>query len=149
VSIDLIVRGFCTLRPGVAGHEREHPGDVRSSAGSWSTAGSSTSRNGARRIRSTSEFFIGSADWMYRNLGARVEAICPIAERNHRARLWEIINLPLNDRRQAWDMRPDGTYELRSTDGVEPDSDAALGTHELLMRAATASVNQPAHDGSS
>ena len=53
---------------------------------------------------------IGSADWMYRNLLARVEAAAPIEKRPLRERLWEILKIMLKDRRQTWEMRSDGSY---------------------------------------
>jgi polyphosphate kinase len=73
------------------------------------------------------EFYIGSADWMYRNLHARVEAVVPIEQRNLRERLWMILQTMLNDRRQAWDMLPDGSYVQREC------QDGELGTHGILM----------------
>nr|HRO67405.1 hypothetical protein [Pseudobdellovibrionaceae bacterium] len=62
------------------------------------------------------EFYIGSADWMYRNLHARVEAVVPIWERPLKEKLWEILQLSLKDQRQAWDMKSDGSYSQRKSD---------------------------------
>ena len=73
------------------------------------------------------EFYIGSADWMYRNLLARVEAVVPIEQRNLRERLWMILQTMQHDRRQAWDMRPDGSYVQREA------AEGELGTHGILM----------------
>jgi len=71
---------------------------------------------------------------MYRNLHARFEAACPVEERNLRARLWQVLNVSLNDQRQCWDMQSDGTYRLRSPQpGVSDDSPEAAGTHQALM----------------
>ena len=57
------------------------------------------------------EFYIGSAsDWMFRNLSRRVEAAAPVEDRAARERLWEILDICLQDRRQAWSMQPDGSY---------------------------------------
>jgi polyphosphate kinase len=72
-------------------------------------------------------FYIGSADWMYRNLQTRVEATVPIEDRGMRERLWEILQIMRNDRRQAWDMRPDGSYVQR-----KPESVADVGTQQML-----------------
>ena len=47
---------------------------------------------------------------MHRNLSERVEAAVPISERRLRARLWEILEVCLADRRSAWEMQPDGSY---------------------------------------
>ena len=59
------------------------------------------------------EFYIGSADWMYRNLLARVEAVVPIEQPAQRAQCWEILDIMLHDHRQAWDLHPDGSYTQR------------------------------------
>ncbi|HZN66535.1 MAG TPA: hypothetical protein VFB66_14695, partial [Tepidisphaeraceae bacterium] len=85
-------------------------------------------RNGAAE-EIDGQFFIGSADWMYRNLMARVEAVVPIERKPHRERLWEVLRTMLADQRQAWEMRPDGTYVQRKpTDpAIQP------GTHQALM----------------
>ena len=47
---------------------------------------------------------------MYRNLSARVESITPVQQRPLRQRLWDILQIMLNDRRSGWDMQPDGSY---------------------------------------
>ena len=133
VKIDLIVRGFCTLRPGVpglsdnirlcsvVGRFLEH------SRIFWFGAGA-----GADPL--DGEYYIGSADWMYRNLNNRVECAAPIEDRALRQRLWQILQLCLNDQRQCWDMKPDGSYALRSPRNCPPDSPEALGTHAALMQ---------------
>ncbi|MCL2701701.1 MAG: polyphosphate kinase 1 [Phycisphaerae bacterium] len=130
VEIDLIVRGFCCLVPGLPG---------------WSDRIRVTSvigrflehsrifyfRNGAKDP-ADGEFYIGSADWMYRNLQARVEAVTPIEPAPLRARCWQILRLLLTDHRQAWDLQPDGTYIQRTPDKDTPTHEA-LGTHQQLM----------------
>ena len=73
------------------------------------------------------EFLIGSADWMHRNLSERVEAAVPIVERRLRARLWEILEICLADRRNAWEMQPDGSYVQLFPDDGRPAG--AEGTH--------------------
>jgi hypothetical protein len=47
--------------------------------------------------RLAGDYFFGSADWMFRNLSRRVEAVTPVLDRNHRERLWEILNVCLRD----------------------------------------------------
>jgi polyphosphate kinase len=76
------------------------------------------------------EYYIGSADWMYRNLNNRVEAITPIEGRILRERLWAHLAIILGDQRQAWDMQPDGRYVLRYP--TEPE--AQPGTQQTMMR---------------
>jgi polyphosphate kinase len=77
------------------------------------------------------EYYLGSADWMERNLSDRVEAITPIRDRPLRQRLWENLQVMLNDQRQAWDLRPDGSYALRQPPAE--DGRAALGSQQVLM----------------
>ena len=82
------------------------------------------------------EFLIGSADWMYRNLQTRVEAATPIQRPEHKARLWEVLQLCLDDRRQAWQMQADGSYvkvAWRDLDAADP---RAVGVHARLMQSA-------------
>ncbi|HYN04893.1 MAG TPA: polyphosphate kinase 1, partial [Vicinamibacteria bacterium] len=130
VPIDLVVRGFCCLRPGVPGWSESIR--VRSIIGRFLehsrvfhfAAGSEDPLEG--------EFYIGSADWMYRNLSRRVEVATPVSGRGLRERLWEVLEVGLRDERQAWVLDSTGSYSR-----VEPrsgDADAALGTHEVFMR---------------
>ena len=123
VKIDLIIRGFCCLRPQVPGlsdnirvisvigrfleHSRIY----------YFRAGAADPIDG--------EFYLGSADWMYRNLHARVEAIIPIEDRSLKERCWEILQVMLNDQRQAWEMKSNGEF-IQRTGGSQ-------GTHAILM----------------
>jgi polyphosphate kinase len=130
VPIDLIVRGFCCLKPGVPGLSENIR--VMSVIGRflehsrlfWFQNGAADPLDG--------EFFIGSADWMYRNLLARVEAVAPIEARPCRQTCWEILEIMLRDHRQAWDMKPDGSYVQR-TPPPGAESSALAGTHQALM----------------
>jgi polyphosphate kinase len=129
VSIDLIVRGFCVLPPGVTG--------VTDNLRVISILGRFLEhsriyyfQNGAEDPLAGS-FHIGSADWMERNLSERVEAITPIESRAHRQRLWDILQIMLNDRRQAWDMNAEGGYVARV-----PAAGDGPGTHATLMELA-------------
>ncbi|MHC4995879.1 MAG: polyphosphate kinase 1 [Planctomycetota bacterium] len=130
VPIDLIVRGFCCLRPGVEGLSDNIR--VVSVVGRFLEHSRLFHfRNGAEDPVD-GEFFIGSADWMYRNLERRVEAITPIEDHALRRRCWQLLDLTLNDRRQSWDMQPDGSYVQR-----EPrDEEEAEGVQAKLMRLA-------------
>src|SRR5262249_32082508 len=106
VAIDLIIRGFCVLPPGVPGFtERIRVVSVigrflEHSRIYYFQNGEDDPQDGA--------YFIGSADWMERNLSRRVEAITPIEAPHLRRRLWQILQTMLADQRQAWDMHPDG-----------------------------------------
>jgi len=136
VQIDLVVRGFCCIRPGVKGLSDNIR--VSSTIGRflehsrifWFGNGQPDPLDG--------DFYIGSADWMYRNLNTRVECATPIEARRHRERLWEILQFHLNDRRQRWLMKPDGSYEPSDPVAVPVGADAEhpeyIGTHQRLMR---------------
>ena len=108
VPVDLIVRGLCCLAPGVPGLTENIR--IRSIIGRFLehsrifhfAAGAEDPLDGV--------FLIGSGDWMHRNLSERVETAVPILERRLRARLWEILEISLADRRNAWEMQPDGSY---------------------------------------
>src|SRR5690606_29760514 len=76
--------------------------------------------------------YIGSADWMRRNLDDRVEAIAPIEDPTLRNRLKRILTLSLEDQRLAWDLYADGFYIQRHPRD-EPEEE---GLHNLLMRRA-------------
>ncbi len=134
VPIELIVRGLCCLAPGVTGLTEnvrivsiigrflEHSRIFHFAAGSDDP------------LEGT--FLIGSADWMHRNLSERVEAAVPIIDRRLRARLWEILETCLADRRNAWELQPDGSYEQLQPD--PNDTAHREGTHTTLMRLALA-----------
>ena len=131
------VRGFCCVRPGVKGlSENLH---VTSIIGRFlEHSRIFYFRNGASDPVE-GEFYIGSADWMYRNLHARVECVAPIYERNLREELWRYIELCENDQRQTWDMSSDGSYQQRQGQGP--------GIHALLM--SRTRLGAPAEDDGS
>ncbi len=137
VEIDLIVRGFCCLRPGVPGMSERLR--VISIIGRFlEHSRLFYFRNGAEDPID-GEFFIGSADWMYRNLHARVEAIVPVLDRVLREKCWEILQMSLNDQRQVWQMNSDGSYTQRKSN--EP------GLHQALIQL-TKSRNKLAEEAS-
>jgi polyphosphate kinase len=71
---------------------------------------------------------------MHRNLSERVEAVVPIFDRRLRARLWEILELCLADRRDAWELQPDAAYVQ-----LQPEPEDGTGsesTQTALMRIA-------------
>jgi polyphosphate kinase len=135
VSIDLIVRGFCCLRPGVPG--LSHNIRVTSIIGRFLEHSRIFYFRSGQEDPLNGQFYIGSADWMYRNLHMRVEAACPIESRPLRQRLWTILQTCLADQRQCWDMMPDGTYIQRQpAAGAAAESTAHLGTQQRLMNLA-------------
>jgi polyphosphate kinase len=107
VQIDLIVRGMCCLRPGVEGISENIR--VISIVGRYLEH----SRIYYFHNRGQEEVYIGSADWMTRNLDRRVEAIVPVEDPEIVQDLQEILGVMLADNRQAWDLQPDGQYIQR------------------------------------
>ena len=135
VQIDLMVRGFCTLRPGVPGMSENIR--VTSVVGRFLEHSRIFHFGGGHDDPIDGDWFIGSADWMYRNLHNRVEAITPIETRAHRERLWQIVQTGLSDERSAWDMQPDGDYVMRRPAAdADPEAPSTIGTHRALMRMA-------------
>ena len=114
VRIELIIRGMCSLYPGreglsesisvvsIIGQFLEH------SRIFWFGNGGSA------------EVYIGSADWMSRNLDRRVEAVVPVDDAKLRQRLERLLELYLKDNRGAWDMQSDGSFiQRRPEDGED------------------------------
>jgi polyphosphate kinase len=131
VQVDLVVRGFCCLRPGVEGLSPNVR--VRSIIGRFLEHSRIFFFGGGHADPLKGEFFIGSADWMYRNLNTRVEAATPIELTAHRRHLWKILSYCLEDRRQSWLMRQDGVFDPVSTEGVESGDPSMIGVHQRLM----------------
>lgn len=104
VSIDLIVRGICTLRPGLEGVSDNIR--VRSIVGRFLEH----SRIFYFDNNGKEEVYIGSADWMYRNLSRRVELVVPIKGSKLREHLKSILDAYLKDNVNARELRPDGSY---------------------------------------
>jgi len=130
LPVDLIVRGFCTLRPGVPGHTENLR--VRSIVGRFLEHSRIFHFANGEADPRRGEFYIGSADWMSRNLSHRVEVVVPVSAPALRERLWEIIEIGLTDRRQAWELRADGSYERLQPSGNASGAELE-GTHRTLM----------------
>ena len=133
VRIDLIVRGFCCLRPGVKGITETI--SVRSIIGRFLEHSRIFYFANGKDDPLDGEFFIGSADWMNRNLSKRIEVVAPILASGPRQRLWTILDICLRDTRQAWVLGEDGNYSQIHPDKA-PDGPEALGTHLELMNLA-------------
>jgi polyphosphate kinase len=106
VEINLVVRGICTLRPGVPARSER----VRV----VSIVGRFLEHSRIYRFANggSPRYFIGSADLRPRNLRRRVEVLVPIDDTEQRRRLDEILALYLDDP-TAWELRSDGSYEPR------------------------------------
>jgi len=123
VSIDLIIRGICCLRPGIPG--------VSDNINVISVIGRflEHSRIFYFQNDNSEELYLGSADWMTRNLSRRVEAVTPIQDEKLVKDLQEVLGIMLADNRQAWELNSDGIYVQRKND-QDPE---AKGTHQTLM----------------
>ncbi len=126
VQISLIVRGNCRIRPGLPG--------ISDNIEVISIIGRNLEHHRIFYFENNGDplYFIGSADWMMRNLSARVEAITPIEDVNLQRQLQIILDICLQDQRQAWKMMPDGRYRRRRW-VADAEGPAALGTHKTLM----------------
>lgn len=131
VQIDLIVRGFCCIRPGVEGLSQNIR--VRSVIGRFLEHSRIFYFGAGREEPLEGEFYIGSADWMYRNLQTRVEAATPIERSEHRRVLWTALEYSLQDVRQSWQLKSDGSYERVDDAGIAPDDVRRIGVHQRLM----------------
>jgi polyphosphate kinase len=138
VPIELVIRGFCCLRPGIPG--RTEGIRVRSIIGRFLEHSRIFYFAAGREDPLDGEFYIGSADWMYRNLSSRVEVVTPVLARPLKAKLWEVLDACLRDRRQAWIMNPDGSYTRLQPD-APGDGPETEGTHQFLMELARRSAD--------
>jgi len=135
VQTDLVVRGFCCLRPGVK--DMSENITVRSIIGRFlEHSRIYTFANGSDDPLEH-RYTISSADWMYRNLSSRIEAACPILDPDAQMKLYELTQILLQDRQNAWLMNPDGSYaHLNPSDDTDPLSPQILGTFGSLMHQA-------------
>jgi polyphosphate kinase len=114
VDIDLIVRGMCSLRPGLSGtSERIRVLSIVD-----------------RYLKHARIFFfqnggnptcwLTSAAWMQRNFDRRIEIAFPIIDPQLQAKLRQILEIQLGDTAKGWSMQSDGTYVRTHSDGLCP-----------------------------
>jgi polyphosphate kinase len=139
VDIDLIVRDICRLRPGIEGISDNI--SVHSLVGRFlEHSRIFYFENGARAADADDmgphsygegpEYFIGSADWMTRNLDHRVEAVTPVEDSTLRRQLKFNLELILADNTQRWTLNADGSYKQHYPD----DGEQVIDTQRILMR---------------
>lgn len=123
VKIDLIVRGVCCLRPGIE-HVSENIRVISIIGRFLEHSRIYYFQNGGAE-----EVYIGSADWMTRNLDRRVEAVTPIEDANLAKDLQEILGIMLADNCKAWELQPDGSYIQRHP----PEHAKAQSAQKILL----------------
>ncbi len=132
VKIDLIVRGVCRIRPGIPG--------ISDNITVTSIIGRFLEHHRIFYFANVDqpEYYIGSADWMQRNLDHRVEAIVPVTHPDLQSQLQEILEVCLKDSRTSWSMRMDGRFEQLLDEISEASQNGQItplrsGTHAVLM----------------
>ncbi|WP_442949168.1 polyphosphate kinase 1 [Nostoc sp.] len=129
VRIDLIIRGVCCLRPGLK--------DISENIRIISIVGRflEHSRIFYFHNNTQEEIYIGSADWMRRNLDRRVEVITPVKDPDIAKDLQEIMGIMLADNRQAWELQADGTYIQRRPYDDSPEANSQKILMNMALRA--------------
>jgi polyphosphate kinase len=128
VQITLFVRGFCSLKPGIKGLSENI--QVISIIGRFLEHSRVFYFANGSDNPSEGDYYIGSADWMHRNLHNRVELVTPILDSKLREKLWEFIEILMSDNRQAWFLQENGTYVQRTPGEGEEER----GSHAVLMQ---------------
>ncbi|MEL7472775.1 MAG: polyphosphate kinase 1 [Planctomycetota bacterium] len=133
VQIDLYIRGFCCLRPGVPGLSDNIR--VVSTVGRFLEHSRIFHFSAGHKNPVDGEWYIGSGDWMVRNLDDRVEATTPVDHPQAKAKIAHILEMTARDHRHAWDLHPDGSYTQRTPPkDADPHSPEATGVFKSLMR---------------
>lgn len=129
VKIDLIVRGICTLKPGIKGISDNI--QVRSIIGRFLEH----TRVFYFENEGNPEVWCGSADLMKRNLLRRVETCFPIEAKKLRQRIIDDLELYLSDNSQAWLLSTDGRYNR--ADNSDTQAEKISAQTSLLEQLAT------------
>ena len=125
VEIVLIVRGFCGLRPGVKNLSENIK--VISVIGRFLEHSRIYFFSEGAQKPWEGKFYIGSADWMHRNMHARVEVLTPIYAQEIKNEIADFLEIIIADEAKAWDLKSDGTYVQRNKK-IESD------THKVMMK---------------
>ena len=129
VEIDLIVRGICCLRAGIKGLS-EHI-RVRSIFGTFLEH----SRIFYFENNGNAEYYMGSADWMPRNLDKRVEILFPIEDPILQEEIYHILHIQLSDTKKAHLLMPDGHYVKVDQRGKTPLNSQLYFCEEAMANA--------------
>lgn len=133
VQIQLIVRGFCCVKPEDRMFSKNMK--VQSTLGRFLEHSRIFYFRNGKEDPIDGDFYIGSADWMYRNLHARVEAICPVYDRQAKEKLWDILQTYWNDKVQTWSMNSDGSYVKKRKQPTD------VGVQQVMMDKALVKTN--------
>ena len=138
VPVTLNVRGLCCLRAGAPGLSE----NVRV----YSVLGRFLEHSRIFRFSNggDTEYYLGSADWMKRNLNSRVETVAPVRDSRLKRQLDGIIEVYEKDNCSAWDAQPDGSYVRRRPDEGEPVRNAQEIFIRKARRAARSAVESQA-----
>jgi polyphosphate kinase len=123
VPVDLLIRGICSLRPGVPGLSENIR--VRSILGRYLEH----SRIMAFENGGSPQAWIGSADLMHRNLDRRVEALVRLPSPDAVVEVNEVLDRAFDPHTAAWELGPDGTWSRTQS----PDDQPLVGLHEHLI----------------
>ena len=129
VEIDLIVRGICCLRAGIKGLS-EHI-RVRSIVGTFLEH----SRIFYFENNGNAEYYMGSADWMPRNLNKRVEILFPVEDPILQEEIYHILHIQLSDTKKAHLLMPDGHYVKVDQRGKTPLNSQLYFCEEAMANA--------------
>lgn len=131
VSIDLIVRGFCCLRPGVHGISENIK--VTSIIGRFLEHSRIYFFQNGKTDPIEGDYFIGSADWMYRNLNNRFEVVTPVTPSKNKKKLWNVLRINLDDVATSWSLKSNGKY-IQKSSRLATDKKVHTATHTRLMK---------------
>ncbi len=138
VKIDMACRGICSLRPGIPGVSE----NIR--VISVVDRFLEHSRIFYFENGGNPEVYVGSADWMDRNLSRRVEVVFPVEQTDLKQRVIEILKITLADNMKARELLPDGTYQrVKPAEGM-PALRSQLRFLELAADTGTRPVATPA-----
>ena len=129
VSIDLIVRGICCLKPGIKGVSDNIK--VRSIIGNFLEH----ARVFCFAVEEEEEIYLGSADWMYRNLEKRVEIVFPVEDENVKSEIRHYLDLQLSDNMKSHILDCEGEYKKVKNRGKDK-----ISAQDILSKEAWESV---------
>jgi len=125
VTIDLIIRGICALRPGIPG--------ISETITVSSIIGKYLEHPRIYWFKHSETAFISSADLMTRNLDRRIELMTPIYNTGLNERILHILHLQLADNQLRWELNPDGSY----THITPAKNQQVINSQELLEKYVT------------